>query len=92
MNVKTLKVRTQKIIQYDENTNEQTEKYINLGYVPNKEVSLEKLGYHFTPRKNFASIQATGLRPQIGSNSSGGLGREALDKTFFSNGKNGVMQ
>lgn len=92
MNVKTLKVRTQKIIQYDEKTNEQTEKYINLGYVPNKEVSLEKLGYHFTPRKNFASIQATGVRPQIGSNSSGGLGREALDKTFFSNGKNGVMQ
>lgn len=42
MNIKTLKVKTQKIIQYEQGTNKQTEKYINLGYLPHEEVSLDK--------------------------------------------------
>lgn len=79
-------------MQYEEGESEPKEKYLNLGYKPYQEVSLENLGFHFTPHINFASIQATGLRPKIGSNSGGAFGREALEKTFFSYGKNGVMQ
>ena len=92
MDIKLLKVKTQKVMQYEEGESEPKEKYINLGYTPNGEIQLENLGYHFTPKVNFASIQETGLRPKIGSNSAGAFGREALEKTFFSYGKNGVMQ
>lgn len=52
----------------------------------------KNIGFHFTPKVNMDSILAEGLRPQIGANSSGGLGKEANDKTFLSYGLEGVLQ
>lgn len=71
------------------------EQYVSDGFSNAEEITfedLENMGLHFTPQRNSPSISATGLKPQIGSNSSGGLGREAIEKTFFSNGIDGFMQ
>lgn len=50
------------------------------------------IGFHFTSQSNVESILKTGLNPQIGDNSSGGLGKEAIEKTFFSYGLDGVLR
>lgn len=92
MEFKSVRVKTQKLEIYDEKDGVKKDKYINLGYEPAGDINFEKLGFHFTQQMNFASIQATGLRPLIGSNSSGGLGKEAIDKTFFSYRIDGAMQ
>lgn len=71
------------------------EQFVSDGFTDAQEITiedLEHLGFHFTPQKNSASISSTGLRPQIGANSSGDLGKEAIEKTFFANGINGAMQ
>lgn len=71
------------------------EQYVSDGFSNAEEITfedLESMGLHFTPQRNSPSISVTGLRPQIGSNSSGALGREAIEKTFFSNGIDGAMQ
>lgn len=88
-----------KIYKIKENSHEAIvngkEQYVSDGFSNAEEITfedLESMGLHFTPQRNSPSISATGLRPQIGSNSSGGLGREAIEKTFFSNGIDGVMQ
>ena len=70
-------------------------KYIHGDYELDEELSfedLERYGFHFTFVANNPSISATGLRPQIGTNSKGGLGKEANGKTFFSLGVEGTMQ
>ena len=50
------------------------------------------IGFHFTSVSNMDSILENGLRPTLGANSSGGLGKEANDKTFISLGLEGVLQ
>lgn len=89
MKIYKIKESSHKVINNDK------EQYVSDGFSDAEEISLEDLecmGLHFTPQENSPSISATGLRPQIGSNSSGGLGREAIEKTFFSNGIDGFMQ
>ena len=44
------------------------------------------VGFHFTSNSIMQKILDTGLKPSLGSNSSGGLGKEANDKTFISLG------
>lgn len=52
----------------------------------------ENIGFHFTPKANIDSILDTGLKPKIGDNASGGLGKESIEKTFISYGLEGVLQ
>lgn len=71
------------------------EKFVFDSYSNEKEIvieELEKYGFHFTPQENVEAISATGLKAKIGSNSKGGLGKEAIEKTFLSYGINGMMQ
>lgn len=89
MKIYKIKENSHKVINNDK------EQYFSDGFSNAEEITfedLERMGLHFTPQRNSPSISATGLRPKIGSNSSGGLGREATEKTFFSNGINGFMQ
>lgn len=64
-----------------------------------KKVSLDEfedirrnIAFHFTSQSNMDSILEEGLRPQIGDNSSGGLGQSAIEKTYLSYGIEGVLQ
>ena len=52
----------------------------------------KNIGFHFTSQSNVESILATGLRAELGDNSSGSLGKEAIEKTFLSYGLDGVLQ
>lgn len=52
----------------------------------------KNIGFHFTSRTNIESILDEGLRAQLGDNSSGSLGKEAIEKTFLSYGLGGVLQ
>lgn len=56
-------------------------------------LTLIQYGFHFTnldTRPN--NIPDVGLTPRIGDNSRGSLGREAIPKTFFSVGLEGMLQ
>ena len=50
------------------------------------------VGFHFTSKEIMQKIFDTGLKPTLGANSSGGLGKEANDKTFISFGLEGMLQ
>lgn len=51
-----------------------------------------KIGFHFTPKGNASVIAKNGLQPLTGDLASGTLGKEAIDKVFFSYGLEGVLQ
>ncbi len=71
------------------------DEWVSDGFIDPKEISLleiDKLGFHFTPQKNCAAISATGLKPKIGSNAKGDLGKSAVEKTYFSRHIDGAMQ
>lgn len=70
-------------------------KYVSEGFTNPQEIKLsdlDKLGFHFTPQRNSASISATGLKPTIGANAEGDLGKSAVEKTYFSRSIDGTMQ
>lgn len=50
------------------------------------------VAFHFTANQNIDSILKSSFRQDIGENSSGALGKEAIPKTFISYGLEGVMQ
>lgn len=50
------------------------------------------IGFHFTSKAVTSKILENGLLPKLGANSSGGLGKEANDKTFISYGLEGALQ
>jgi hypothetical protein len=52
----------------------------------------ENIAFHFTSQNNMQSILNEGLRPLIGDNSSGGLGRSAIEKIYISYGLEGALQ
>lgn len=52
----------------------------------------EDVAFHFTSQNNMESILTEGLRPSIGDNASGVLGKSAIEKTYFSYGLEGVLQ
>lgn len=79
----------EKIKEASENSSRNQSTYVKLEDIPSLR---DGISFHFTPSKNIESILSTGLRPKIGDNSSGGLGKEALSKTFISYGLSGVLQ
>ncbi len=88
-----MKLYTIKEDSHKENSDEK--KYISEGFRDPQEIELsdlDKLGFHFTSQKNIASISATGLRPTIGANAEGDLGKSAVEKTYFSRSIDGTMQ
>lgn len=50
------------------------------------------VGFHFTSKDNIGSIYEQGLLALRGDNASGGLGREAINKSFLSYGEEGALQ
>ena len=52
----------------------------------------KSVGFHFTAKENIGSIYEQGLLAIRGDNASGGLGREAINKTFLSYGEEGALQ
>lgn len=67
---------------------------INIGNLEGGKVEdiFREMAFHFSPKGKESSISKDGLLSQIGTNSSGTLGKEATPRISFSCGINGMMQ